>query len=303
MRARTIAKRFLELPVVNPILRQLASRVPATDTIARIPINLPEVEASIDGARFVMTNPRDCNVARSIYWGRGRPVRKAEATALSIFAASSREAEFVFDVGANTGLFSLLASSANPAARVHSFEIVPVVFAQLVRNIVRNDVARSVEPHLLGVGQPDGAVRVPTGSFGSSLPLSVSLLDRYQTGAEIPVRSLDQLTASLGVRGSLLVKIDVEGAERTVFEHGAETFAKFKPDVVCEILHDSDVPALLEVFLRNNGMRALLIEDEGLRASAKIEPHSHYRDWFLTARSDDALDAMLGPLGLRVLGR
>ncbi len=301
MRGRMLAKQVLELPLINPLLLRIGEELPPGPTLARVPVRLPEVSATIDGSAFVMLDPGRCCVARELHWGRGAPIRRGDLVALRVFRALALEARAVLDIGANTGLFSLLAAKANPSARVHAFEIVPVVFEQLVRNVLRNDLARTIEPHLLGVGGPDDAIRVPAGSFGTSLPLSVSLLDRYPEGVSIPVRSLDQLSESLDLRGPLLIKIDVEGAERTLFAHAEALFDRCAPDVVCEILRDSDAAETLVPFLSRRGYGAYLFEEFGLRHYSAIRPQDFYRDWLLTPRSPEALQALLSPLGLSLL--
>lgn len=126
------------------------------------------------------------------------------------------------DIGANLGLFSLVAGQrVGPAGVVLAFEPSPAIFAELVANIAANRLA-NVIPLNLAVGAASGAVRFQSGEESHSGVGHIA----DDGGMTVPVISpadvkgmLDQL---LGQRETV-VKIDVEGAELTVLQ-GLETF-------------------------------------------------------------------------------
>jgi hypothetical protein len=70
-------------------------------------------------------------IGRSLYW---QGLGGYEPFTLSLFAEEARRAHDVGDLGANTGLFTLLACAVNPDLVVHAFEAAPRVAAALKRN-------------------------------------------------------------------------------------------------------------------------------------------------------------------------
>ncbi len=236
-------KRVLSWRVPHFFLRQ-AVRLARPRGLGRLPApaSLREVEARVGDLRFVMLNPARCEIAKELYWGRGTRPRPEDALALEVFAALARRADVVLDAGAYTGPFTLLAAVANPAARVHAFEIVPEVFKALVDNCARNDVLPRVALHLEGIGEPGHTMRVASGSGGSALPCFYSARMRFERGPLVGFRSLDSLLPELPA-GRTLVKVDVEGTEEAVFRHGQRFLAERRPDVLCEVLAGWPIPS------------------------------------------------------------
>src|SRR6266446_43756 len=60
-------------------------------------------------------------LARRGFWGY-------EGETIRVFLPLVQSAQTVIDIGANTGLFALLAAKANPYAKVWAFEPVPFIF-------------------------------------------------------------------------------------------------------------------------------------------------------------------------------
>lgn len=127
-------------------------------------------------------------------------------------AVRNQDGPFVFlDIGANLGLFSLIAD-ANPfCERAIAIEPLPGIFSNLEANIARNG-ARKVEPVLGAVATTCNRV------VGLSFDARHSGLSRTAAGtcgpASAPVVSagkLDGLFARLPDR--IVAKIDVEGSE------------------------------------------------------------------------------------------
>lgn len=83
----------------------------------------------------------------------------------------------VVDVGANTGLYSLLAAAANRSVRVHAVEALPSVAALLRANLELNrPLVRRVRVHQLALSDKNGraALYLPA-PCGSTIETSASL--------------------------------------------------------------------------------------------------------------------------------
>lgn len=123
---------------------------------------------------------------------------------------------FIFiDIGANQGLYSLIAAKNLKCLQVHSFEPVKNTFDLLNANIALNHVDGKISPHRYGISTVEAKVPIYVSgrhSGGASL--------RDQAGVEIfetieikPASSIDPL---LPRDVPVIIKIDVEGHEKEV---------------------------------------------------------------------------------------
>ena len=281
-------KRMLARPLPHLLMRQgvalLGDRIHKERLPA--PARLDRVTASMGGATFVMLRPDRCIVAKELYWGDGKRPRAEDQLALDVFATLARDARTVIDVGAYTGLFSLLAGRASTKADVHAFEVVPEVAKAAQENVAANDLASRVTVHNAGVGAEGETVLIASGSGGSALPDFYSTRLRFSDGVPIPIRSLDAVTAEIEAAAPALIKIDVEGTEDVVLGNGRRFLDSHRPDVLCELLPDvSDAPAVAAA-LAPYGYRYLLVEAHHLSPREELVPDRRYRDWLFTTRSD-----------------
>lgn len=285
-------KRFMSLRVTNATLRQLAHVVPSLGQ-GRLPApaSVHEVTAHVDGVTFVMLDPARCEVAKALYWGRGRMPRPQDAFALETVTRLAKEADVLLDVGAYTGVFSLAGAAANPSLQIHAYEIIPEVAAALEANLRRNDFAERVQVHLEGLGQSGVTMRVPTGEGGSALPSFYSSRMHFDEGVQVLFQSLDSLIEILGGVHRVVMKVDVEGTEDELFRHGQDFLERFHPDMLCEVLEGVADPSTLEGLLSPHGYRFYALRERAMIARGGIQPDPEFRDWFFSAREPGDLRA------------
>jgi len=288
-------KRLLALRLPHFLLRQALVLRPELRRGGRLPApaRLREVEGRVGSARFVMLDPARCEIAKELYWGGGRRPRPGDALAVEVFAALAREARVALDVGAYTGLFTLVATAVRPELEAHAFEIVPEVFKALLDNCVRNDVLHRVRLHHEGIGAPGATVRVGIGRGGSALPSFYSTRMRFDEGCLVRLRSLDSLLPELP-EGPTVMKVDVEGTEDEVFRHGQRFLAERRPEILCEVLAGVADPAALEALLAPHGYRWYLVTETALEPRERLEPHPRFRDWLFTTRTPEELAKSVG---------
>ena len=273
-----VMRRFL---VLRPDLRR-SGRLPA-------PLHVKEVEGRAGDIVFVMLRPDRCVIAKELYWGRGRRPRQEDALAVELFAALAADADVAIDVGAYTGIFTLVAASVNPRMRVHAFEIVPAVHSMLTANIDRNDLSDRVTAHLAGVGPAGGSITIPEGLGGSALPDFYSTRLHFEEGRKVGLVALDSLVGSIAAGSRVLMKIDVEGSEDEVLAFGPRLLASFGPDILCEILHGVADAASVERSLSPYEYRYFLIKEHDLEERPHIQPDPRFRDWLFSRRDPAAL--------------
>ncbi len=141
----------------------------------------------------------------------------------------------VYDIGANTGFYTLLAARrAGPGGAVHAFEPNPRNLAPL-REHVRLNRFKHVTVHPLALSDRAGELAFEdTGSFTGRLA--------QQGGLKVNAATLDQLVFARQLPAPTLVKIDVEGAELAVLRGGQELIRRHRPAIFLAT-HGSDVHA------------------------------------------------------------
>jgi FkbM family methyltransferase len=115
------------------------------------------------------------------------------------------------DVGANVGVYSILASGVRRAHTV-AIEPVPSTVASLRRNVAVNDLGDLVEVRSIGVGAEKGTLRF------SSEQDAMNHVITTDEGINVSVLPLDDV---FDKRIPNLLKIDVEGFESMVLKGGA----------------------------------------------------------------------------------
>jgi FkbM family methyltransferase len=130
-----------------------------------------------------------------------------------------RREPFVFlDIGANQGVYSLIAARNPACLKVYAFEPVAATHALLVGNIELNAAASQITPLRFGISNTDGTATILT-SAGHS---GVASLQGHLPGGkpeEIELRTADSLAPLiLPSDVPLVVKVDVEGHETVVLE-------------------------------------------------------------------------------------
>ncbi len=129
-----------------------------------------------------------------------------------------RPEDHFLDVGANVGSYTVLAGGA-AGARVTAVEPIPETFAHLERNIALNDLSGRVRACPCGLSDASGTLR-----FTKDLDTVNHILAPWEDlpSIEVPVRTLDDL---VGSDVPVLLKIDVEGHERSVLQGAVGTLA------------------------------------------------------------------------------
>ncbi|MDB4982837.1 MAG: hypothetical protein JWM82_3589 [Myxococcales bacterium] len=242
--------------LLGPVARRLASESVlsskvrgaiggACATNLALPGYVRSFSTTIAGAEITMAaKPRVSLVGLAYYRG----LADFEPTTVALFAALARHARVIVDVGANAGIFSLLAARLRPEARILAFEPNPLVAMSLARSVALSG-ARGVEVLPTALGTKIGystlfttVSDVLTSLDGARVPDAVELT--------VPVTTLDAVLKERNVVGVDLIKVDVEGWELPVFEGAAETLARDRPVVIFEALADAPAQAIDELFTK-----------------------------------------------------
>jgi FkbM family methyltransferase len=277
-----LAKLLGTLPLNSAI--QLAGRALLPMSVARrLPLNKPSVRYRLDGGGSVtLLNPLHDTLAREIYWGGGKAVGRAEQHKLACLERLSKSADLFIDIGAYAGICSLIAVKSNPRLKAVAYEIVPENFLLLTRNVIENDVVGRIEPRLRGVGAERTSLTLPEGFGAASYEMSISLGANFASGISIPIVPLDE--DFIEECGRVLIKIDVEGFEDQVFKGAEGIVRRCRPDIICEILPNTDESArAISEMLSPLGYKWFCFEEHGIQPRDELQPGQVMRDWLFTA--------------------
>jgi FkbM family methyltransferase len=133
---------------------------------------------------------------------------------LQVVLERARGASTFWDVGANVGLFSILARDVNPGLQVVSIEASTDFYEVLCRNWRLNP--QSWTCLHFAVGDREGVVRMSRGLGGCDHVLTAAEERTQHAGETRPMMTLDYLAKLLGQDRIDLLKIDVEGMEFSV---------------------------------------------------------------------------------------
>ncbi|NUZ04218.1 FkbM family methyltransferase [Schlegelella sp. ID0723] len=224
---------------------------------------------SLPGRRFTMvTDPTTVSLRDSAAASHG-------GEALALFARLVPGARTFLDIGANTGVYSLIAG-VNGVPHVHAFEPVPRIAARLRENLSLNRLDR-VRVHDCAVTSHAGTITlyVPAGE----MPTEASTLHGFRPAAEpvtVAAVTLDEICAEQRIQSVDLMKVDTESTEPEVFAGGERTLERNLPTIICEVLHGMTEARLHERF-DPLGYRYYWLTDRGAQPVRRIEGDPTWR--------------------------
>lgn len=295
-RLKKIALSILRLgPVawsVRRCRRPLSALLPAT-VVGRIPVAGRIRVALPNGKQAILFSDGRDSLATTIFW-RGLNAFEPELTA-GFFLRLVKPGDTVFDIGANVGLFGLMAAVSEPTCRVHAFEPHPKVFEYLERN-VRGNGLDNMTPQPMAVSNRDGEVSfyVPATVTLSFSATTLEGFRRSENVITVPAVTLDRYVEDNRLEKVDLIKIDTEATEHLVLGGATEILERDRPLIVMEILGHRTEKALERIF-QDRPYRSFLITNRGLVPASSFvgDPTYRFRNFLLIPQNRMALVAEL----------
>ena len=198
----------------------------------------------------------------------------------------------IVDVGANTGVYSLLAKAVNPRAKVYAFEPIQRIYSILEQNIVLNrgrwPDTPEIQAHRIALSDYNGSgtmfdlpvEHMYTASLNKNIHLERGNPVHAVTES-VKVQRLDNFCNTFGIIPDL-IKIDVESHEPAVLRGFGDLLVRHQPTIICEIW-DNKVGAAVEVMVASCAYRYVAI-GQMLEEKPHItndEPGSGYINYLL----------------------
>jgi len=146
------------------------------------------------------------------------------------------------DVGASGGDWTYpMAKSVGPEGLVHAFDAFPY-YARVLRHALLFRRVSNVKVHSLGLGDADGVREITlVDRDGTILVGKIHLTaedDTTREKLEVPIRKLDTVMVDDdSFSRTVLLKIDVEGAELAIFRGARRMLVEVRPAIYCEVVH------------------------------------------------------------------
>lgn len=192
--------------------------------------------------------------------------RSYEIDVVSVLRSVLRPGDTFVDVGANIGYLSCIAAGqVGRTGRVISFEPEPGNFARLQRSRALNP-GEAWEAHRMAVGSEEGTARLLCArhniGWRTIVPDGIGSEDLREV-VEVPLKSLDEITAQLQVDRIRLLKVDTEGYEGPVLQ-GAQ-----------RLLEEGRIDHLIVEINRSQWERLGLDFETAMNDLARLGYHAH----------------------------
>jgi FkbM family methyltransferase len=217
-----------------------------------------------DGTAFLYDSTFEHDgLARHIVW---TDMRDWEASTQPVLFNLAKTTDVFVDVGAYSGIYTVLACVANPNLRVVAFEPNVVKIRQITANVTANGLKDRVTIIGKALAAKSGVATLSIPADDSTASLNDAEPD--DRVIDVVVTTGDLALASLPVG---LVKIDVEGFEGEVLAGMSRTLSTYRPKIIAECL-DSQALQRLQNSIRELGYLHTYHIDHGGLVPVGVQP-------------------------------
>ncbi|MEL7067975.1 MAG: FkbM family methyltransferase [Cyanobacteria bacterium J06581_3] len=290
-------KRIASNPTINPLVRKtirLFSKNLSDDFLSRIPI-VGNVKIDLDlndVEDFLFFSKGDDHIISRQYLSPSG----FERPSMNLFIQLAKQSEVVFDIGANTGIYSIASAVNSPQASIYAFEPVPKILDRLNHNIKINHLENvKSQAYLITNRNGTQALHIP---YSKDIVTSASAAKGFRECAEtidVPSSTLDTFVESHKLSSVDLIKIDTESTEPAVLQGATNTIERLRPTILCEVLH-----GLTEVDLHScldkSAYRYFWVTPEGLVEKQTIvgdRTYKHLNYLFVSANKVKTIEKFL----------
>lgn len=211
-----------------------------------------------------------------------------EKISMKYWIELSRNSKVVLDIGANTGVYSLVTKSINPSAKVYAFEPLRQMFKKLAFNNELNtfDIV-CIEK---AASDKNGkAIIYETGTdhvAAASLNAEIRHYGNLDVETEIETVTLDTFIEANNIGKIDLIKIDVETYEPNVLEGYKKYLRLHRPDFLIEVLTDNVGEKLQKIFDGQHYYYFNIDDKKGsIRKTSTIEKSDYFNYLICTEES------------------
>jgi FkbM family methyltransferase len=230
------------------IARTLYRAIPAKKTIFSLikgfstpPYNIYKnlrfkgvVDVKIGSNSFKINTDYDKYVETKLFW-KGVNAHY-EKMSYDLWINLSKKANVILDVGANTGIYSLMTKTVNPSAQVYGFEPMPDVYRQFLANEKLNNFG--IHCLELAASNEDGTADIYTNPTEQLYTSTLNSENTVENSIKTTIKTITLKTwiEQNNIKNIDLMKVDVESFEPQVMEGMGEYLKQMRPTMLMEIL-------------------------------------------------------------------
>lgn len=179
-----------------------------------------------------------------------------EPVTMKLWIGLAKNATIVFDIGANSGIFSIVAAAVNQNIQIYSFEPIARTFNCFQQNIQLNGFTNIVAEQM-ALSDKNGEVKIY--DMGDDLPLNATLSDSFhedepnRVSYKVKTIRLDSYINRRNIQQVDVMKIDVETYEYYVLNGMGDYLKTFCPTIIIEIFGEAQwikvYPMLKDMFV------------------------------------------------------
>jgi FkbM family methyltransferase len=218
----------------------------------------------------------------SLFW---KGISGYEPISFELWQKACQFSHTILDIGANTGLYSLIAKTVNPAAQVYAFEPLPSFNQALKANIRLNgydvEVIDQAVSDFIGTAEFYAPQRGQGNLYSSSL--SMEHYENHQTSTpivhQVQVTTLDTFVQEQHLQSVDLVKIDAEGQDSNVLKGFVQSMQQFQPDFIVEVQSDEIGQEIQSILTPDQYLYFNIDEVTGLQQTDRLQRQYWLNFW------------------------
>jgi FkbM family methyltransferase len=179
---------------------------------------------------------------------------------VSIFEAIAPNINSFFDVGSNTGLYSLILAGSNANAKIWAFEPSPGPSRYLQANILKNECEVRIKAESIALADQDTELEfvsayskkfayLKDATLGGSGHLSGARDETSSLKFKVTAMTLDNYVNENNIVNIDLIKLDTEETEHLIIKKGIETIKRFNPILICEVFSPQMADDLIKLLV------------------------------------------------------
>lgn len=218
-------------------------------------------KVKINQSKSFMLNHFGLQYENEIFWMGWK--HNWEKESIKVWGKLCKDSQIILDIGANTGIYSLVAKTINPNSKVYAFEPELFFYDMLQKNNSLNNF--DIQSYPKAISNYDGDIIIEAFS-GQSKSFTVESI------------TLDTFIKQNEIKKIDLIKIDVETHEPKVLEGFINHLSTFRPTLLIEILNN-DIAEIVYNQVRELGYLYFNIDERGngsIRQTDIIEKSDYY---------------------------
>ncbi|MEM7162579.1 MAG: FkbM family methyltransferase [Bacteroidota bacterium] len=237
------------------------------------------VNLNVNDIEFKMYSRCDDSIVNALFY----QFDYKEKNDIQLYSRMIGQNDCILDIGANTGLYSLIAASKSASCKVIAFEPNPINTERLKKNIHLNSL-KNIEIEKYALGEDDGEIDffVPKDNEISDTSSAVKEFSELTYGGrkewkpiKIEQLSIDSYIERKKLEKVSFIKIDVEGYELFVLKGAQHTIRTYQPNLLVEVFLNEENRAFFSNFIQEYQYEIFFVHRNGIqkhRGSLKDKP-------------------------------